>query len=43
MTASAGTAFRAPDATDLYGFGGNPDLDPEESQSLELRWRQADR
>ena len=22
-------AFRAPDATDRYGFGGNPDLDPE--------------
>ncbi len=41
VTASAGTGFRAPDATDLYGFGGNPDLDPEESQSLELSWRQA--
>jgi vitamin B12 transporter len=22
-------AFRAPDATDRFGFGGNPDLDPE--------------
>jgi vitamin B12 transporter len=31
----AGTGFRAPDATDRYGFGGNPDLDPEHSQSLE--------
>jgi vitamin B12 transporter len=41
VTASAGTGFRAPDATDLYGFGGNPDLDPEESQSLEVAWRQA--
>ncbi len=41
ITASAGTGFRAPDATDLYGFGGNPDLDPEESQSLEVSWRQA--
>jgi vitamin B12 transporter len=41
VTASAGTGFRAPDATDLYGFGGNPDLDPEESQSLEVSWRQA--
>ncbi len=41
VTASAGTGFRAPDATDLFGFGGNPDLDPEESQSLELSWRQA--
>ena len=39
ITASAGTAFRAPDATDLYGFGGNPDLDPEESQSYELSLR----
>jgi len=32
----AGTGFRAPDATDRYGFGGNPDLEPERSQSLEL-------
>jgi vitamin B12 transporter len=41
LTASAGTAFRAPDATDLYGFGGNPDLDPEESKSYELSFRRA--
>ncbi len=34
--AAAGTAFRAPDATDRYGFGGNPDLDPETSRSFEL-------
>ena len=40
VTFAAGTAFRAPDATDLYGFGGNPDLDPEESQSVEMSWRQ---
>ena len=40
MAASAGTGFRAPDATDLFGFGGNPDLEPEESQSFELRFRQ---
>jgi vitamin B12 transporter len=40
VTASAGTGFRAPDATDLYGFGGNPDLDPEESLSYEVSWRQ---
>ncbi len=40
VTASAGTAFRAPDATDLYGFGGNPDLDPEESKSYEVSYRQ---
>ncbi len=37
---AAGTGFRAPDATDLYGFGGNPDLGPEESESLEASWRQ---
>jgi vitamin B12 transporter len=41
VVASAGTAFRAPDATDLYGFGGNPSLDPEESRSYELGYRQA--
>jgi vitamin B12 transporter len=41
VTVAAGTAFRAPDATDLYGFGGNPDLEPEESQSFEASWRQA--
>ena len=40
FTIAAGTAFRAPDATDLYGFGGNPELDPEESQSFEASWRQ---
>jgi vitamin B12 transporter len=31
----AGTGFRAPDATDRYGFGGNPDLDPEHSLNFE--------
>jgi len=36
----AGTAFRAPDATDLFGFGGNPELEPEESESIEAGWRQ---
>ncbi len=36
FTAAAGTAFRAPDATDRYGFGGNPALDPETSRNLEL-------
>lgn len=38
---SIGTAFRAPDATDLYGFGGNPDLEPEESTGYELSFRRA--
>ena len=28
--------FRAPSSLDLYGFGGNPDLDPEESRNLEF-------
>jgi vitamin B12 transporter len=37
---AAGTAFRAPDATDLFGFGGNPELEPEQSESLEASWRQ---
>lgn len=40
VIASAGTAFRAPDATDRFGFGGNPDLQPETSRNLELSLRQ---
>lgn len=36
LLAAAGTAFRAPDSTDRFGFGGNPDLDPETSRNLEL-------
>ncbi len=36
LTASAGTGFRAPDSTDRFGFGGNPDLDEETSLNLEL-------
>jgi vitamin B12 transporter len=35
-----GKAFRAPDSTDRFGFGGNPDLKPEISQQLELSLRQ---
>jgi vitamin B12 transporter len=35
LYALAGTGFRAPDATDRYGFGGNPDLEPERSLNLE--------
>ncbi|MCH7881965.1 MAG: TonB-dependent receptor [Proteobacteria bacterium] len=34
--AGAGTAFRAPDNTDRFGFYGNPNLDPETSESIEL-------
>lgn len=39
LTLSAGQAFRAPDATDLYGFGGHAGLDPERSQSYEASLR----
>ena len=39
LVASAGTAFRAPDSTDRFGFGGNPDLDPERSRNYELALR----
>jgi vitamin B12 transporter len=37
---SGGSAFRAPDSTDRFGFGGNPDLDPEVSRQVELSIRQ---
>ena len=40
LIAAAGSGFRAPDATDRFGFGGNPDLDPERSVNLELGIRQ---
>jgi vitamin B12 transporter len=30
-----GTGYRAPDATDRYGYGGNPELQPERSINLE--------
>ncbi|MCG6871576.1 MAG: TonB-dependent receptor [Gammaproteobacteria bacterium] len=42
------SGFRAPDATDRFGFGGNPALEPETSSSIEaglrvnhgmLRWQ----
>jgi vitamin B12 transporter len=39
LTLAAGQAFRAPDATDLYGSGGNAALDPESSQSYEASIR----
>ena len=35
-----GKAFRAPDSTDRFGFGGNPDLDPEVSEQVEISVRQ---
>ena len=37
----AGSGFRAPDATDRYGFGGNPDLEPERSRNYEVGVRHA--
>jgi len=36
FTVSAGTAFRAPSATDRFGFGGTPDLLPESSRNFEV-------
>jgi vitamin B12 transporter len=40
VTLAGGTAFRAPDATDRFGFGGNPDLQPEVSRQFEISVRQ---
>ena len=40
LTAGFGTAFRAPDSTDRYGFAGNPALKPESARNLELGFRQ---
>jgi vitamin B12 transporter len=36
INASAGHAFRAPDATDRYGYGGNINLKPEVSDDIQL-------
>jgi len=41
LTLGAGRAFRAPDSTDRFGFGGNPDLEPEVSRQVEIGLRQA--
>jgi len=40
VTLSGGKAFRAPDSTDRFGYGGNPDLKPEVSEQYELSVRQ---
>ena len=40
LTLGFGTAFRAPDSTDRYGFAGNPALKPESARNLELGLRQ---
>ncbi len=37
--ASVSRAFRAPDGTDRFGFGGNPDLKPERAVGAELGLR----
>jgi len=39
-TAGIGTAFRAPDSTDRFGYGGNPALRPETSRNVEVGVRQ---
>ena len=39
LNAGAGNAFRAPDATDRFGFGGNPLLNPEISDSAQIGLR----
>lgn len=39
LIASLATGFRAPGSTDRFGFGGNPDLAPETSTSIELSAR----
>ena len=41
LIASTGSAFRAPSATDRFGFGGTPDLKPESSRNFEIgaKWR----
>ncbi len=39
LTATVGTAFRAPDSTDRFGFGGNPNLRPEISRNIEIGLR----
>jgi vitamin B12 transporter len=40
FTAGAGRAFRAPSSLDLYGFGGNPGLDPEISRNWDFNFIQ---
>ena len=39
LNAGLARAFRAPDATDRYGFGGNPDLNPELADEAQLGLR----
>ncbi len=39
LWANVATAFRVPSANERFGFGGNPDLDPESSTGYELGLR----
>ncbi len=39
--ALAGSGFRAPDASDRFGYGGNPQLEPEQSRNYEVGLRHA--
>ena len=39
LNAGLGHAFRAPDATDRFGFGGRPDLDPETADEAQVGLR----
>ena len=41
LSAGIGHAFRAPDATDRFGFGGDPDLQPERADEAQLGLRYA--
>ncbi len=41
INAGLGHAFRAPDASDRYGFGGSPDLQPELADELQFGLRYA--
>jgi vitamin B12 transporter len=39
LTLASNSGFRAPDSTDLYGYGGNPNLQAETSQNAEVGLR----
>jgi vitamin B12 transporter len=41
LIVAAGSGFRAPDATDRFGFGGNPELEPERALNVEAGLRRA--
>lgn len=39
LTLASNSGFRAPDSTDRFGYGGNPNLKPETSQNSEIGLR----